>query len=339
MKRLDEDAKAKGLLFLNEMGLDPGIDHMSAFEMIASIQNKGGEITAFESYTGGLVAPESDTNPWHYKFSWNPMNVVKAGQGYPAVLKHNNQLKFIPYQHLFSRIENIEIAGYGNFEGYANRDSLKYTQVYGLENSHTFVRGTLRKQGFCKSWNILVNLGLTDDQFVIDTESLSYKNWISAYLPENNLSIEENLSHYLRLNKEEKNLIENLRWLGLFSDETINKGKLTNAQILLQLLERKWKLEESDRDMIVMYHQIDYQLDNMKYRKMASLVVEGENAIHTAMAKTVGLPLAIAVKLFIEEKFSITGVQIPNHSAIYIPVLEELKLFGVNFRETNIVLS
>jgi saccharopine dehydrogenase (NADP+, L-glutamate forming) len=141
------------------------------------------------------------------------------------------------------------------------------------------------------------------------------------------------------LNEEEKNLIENLRWLGLFSDETINKGKLTSAQILLQLLERKWKLEESDRDMIVMYHQIDYQLDNMKYRKMASLVVEGENAIHTAMAKTVGLPLAIAVKLFIEEKFSITGVQIPNHSAIYIPVLEELKLFGVNFRETNIVLS
>lgn len=335
LKAMHEEVKAKGLVFLNEIGLDPGIDHMSAMQMINAIRTKGGDIKAFYSYTGGLVAPESDNNPWHYKFSWNPRNVVLAGQGVSQYL-YEHRYRHTPYHRLFSKSDLVYIPNMGWYDAYPNRTSLKYKGSYGLDDIPTIMRGTLRHKGFCKAWDLLVRLGLTDDSYTLDyADDLTYRQWVRSYLPANLERIgygtlRRQLSTLFHLNPADEAL-DKLEWLGLFSEEKIPLKEASSAQILQDLLERKWKLEPNDKDMIIMQHEVEYILDGQKKRHLSTLVSKGENSSNTAMARLVGLPLAIGVKHILLGNITSTGVQIPITADIYEPVMEELAKFGVSF--------
>ncbi len=334
MAKLDEDVKNKNLIFLNEIGLDPGIDHMSAMQIISKLKKQGAEITAFRSYTGGLVAPEYDNNPWHYKFTWNPRNVVLAGQGTAKFLR-NGHYKYIPYHRLFTRIDKISIEGYGDFEGYANRDSLKYRNAYGLNNIPTMLRGTLRRPGFAAAWNALVQLGMTDDTYVVEnSENLTYRQFTNSFLPYHETkTVEQKICEYLNISCE-SDIFKKLQWIDLFSDDkNVNLKNATPAQILQKILVEKWTLDDGDKDMIVMQHIFDYKLDGKKYKLYSSLVVEGKDSYHTAMAITVGTPLAIGVKLIMNNQINLNGVHIPVLPEIYEPVMEELKEHGIVFKE------
>ncbi len=333
IQAMEAEVKQKGLFFLNEMGLDPGLDHLSACAFIQAIKQKGGKIHTFRSFAGALVAPESEDNPWQYKFTWNPLNVVKAGQGGMAQLFKNGTKQYIPYWQLFKRLQHIEIEGVGDFEAYPNRDSLKYQQAYQLEDAHTIERGTLRRKGFAQAWDLLIQLGLTNDEILIDIHSqMTYRDFTLRFIdPSSSKNDLENLSEYLNTNMKE-DAFQKILWLGLLSEQKIELEKATPAQVLLHLLSEKWALQATDKDMIVMQHQIGYTLDNKNYLFEADLVVKGENAQHTAIAKTVGLPLAIATKLLMEGKIKQSGVFIPTLPELYEPVLEELKLYGIEFQ-------
>lgn len=328
-----------GILVLNEMGLDPGIDHMSAMKIIDEIRSKGDELTAFESFTGGLMAPGYDENPWQYKFTWNPRNVVIAGQGGAVRFLHNGKHKYIPYTKVFRRTERIEIEGYGMFEGYANRDSLDYLDKYGLEGLSTIYRGTLRRPGFCRAWDLFVQLGITDDTYVVeDSESMTFRAFINSFLPFNPKdSVELKLMQYLKIDHD-SGLMEKLQFLDLFSDRKIGLKRATPAKILEHILKQKWTMDPDDKDMIVMWHKFYYRnADGKSFQKTSSLVALGEEAQHTAMANTVGLPMGIAAKLVISGKMKLKGLQLPVSSDIYEPVLKELKQFGITFNEQTVL--
>lgn len=337
MAELDTEAKKSGVVLLNEMGLDPGIDHMSAMQIIDRIKAEGGEVTSFKSYCGGLIAPESNDNPWGYKFTWNPRNVVLAGQG-TAKFIENGKYKYIPYNRLFQQIEAVKVDGHGSFDAYANRDSLSYRKVYDLERIPTMLRGTLRMAGYCKAWNTFVQLGLTDDTYVIDNASqLTWRQFIEAFLPEGSKSAEQKVADLIGVSAQSEE-IQKLKWLGVFDNNKIKVEKATPAQIFQNLLEEKWKLKENDKDMVVMQHEIEYKLEvgsqkSEEKRSISSLVVIGEDQTYTAMAKTVGLPVAIGVKLILQNKIKQTGVAVPVNKKIYDPVLEELEQYGILFKE------
>lgn len=334
MAALDNEAKKVGIVLLNEMGLDPGIDHMSAMQIIDKLKAEGAEITSFKSYCGGLVAPESNDNPWGYKFSWNPRNVILAGQG-TAMYIENGKYKYIPYNRLFTQTETIQVDGYGNFDGYANRDSLSYRSAYGLENIPTMLRGTLRMPGYCSAWNIFVKLGWTDDSYKIEnSHKLTYAQLLDAFLPESNQSLKKRLADFMQL-PEDADEIKKVEWLEIFTDKKIKTENGTPAQILQELLEEKWLLKKDDKDMIVMQHLFEYIINGKKHRITSSLVTKGDDQIYTAMAKTVGLPAAIAVKMILLNQLHLKGVKIPTDKTIYKPVLEELKSFGINFIEKH----
>jgi len=325
LKEMDAAVKEKGLLFLNEIGLDPGLDHLSAMQEIDEIRAKGGKMLNFETFTGGLVSPESEgDNPWRYKFTWNPRNVVLAGQG-TVKFRQEGRFKYIPYHRLFRRTEIIDIEGLGRFEGYANRDSLKYLDVYGLRDIPTIYRGTLRRPGFCRAWNAFVQLGATDDSYVMEgTEAMTHRQFINSFLRYNPRdSVELKLMHYLQLEPDSE-VMEKLTWLGIFEEEKIGLPKATPAQILQHILEKKWALSPDDKDMIVMWHQFVYKIGEKVHKKNSWMAVTGDDREQTAMAKTVGLPLGIATKLMLEGKINLSGVQIPIHPEIYEPVLQEL---------------
>jgi saccharopine dehydrogenase-like NADP-dependent oxidoreductase len=328
--------KKAGLLFMCEMGLDPGIDHMSAMKMIHQIRERGGKIEVFKSGTGGLVAPESDTNPWHYKVTWNPRNVVLAGQSTAQYLE-NDTVRYVPYHRLFTHTEKFKIAGYGKFESYPNRDSLSYIDKYDLTGIKTILRSTLRKEGYCEAWNAIVQLGLTDDSYVIkEADSLSYAAWISRYLPEKEKwkekSVKARTAKFLDM-RPGGELMDRLEWLGLFSEDKISLHEGTPAQIVQQLIEHKWAMAETDNDMIVMRHEAVFVRDEKRMRNTSTLILKGEDRLKTAMATTVGLPLGIMAKLLLQQELFLTGVHIPVMSQVYLPVLKELELHGVQFRE------
>ena len=332
MKALEKDCKANGVFILNELGLDPGIDHMSAMKIIDGIKAQGGEIERFESFTGGLVAPQSDTNPWSYKFTWNPRNVILAGQGSAATFLQNGKYKFVPYNKLFSRTKEIEIDSYGVFEGYANRDSLSYIEVYGLTGIPTIYRGTLRRKGYSEAWDTFVQLGCTDDSYVLpDTENMTYREYINSFLIyHTELTVEKKLQDSLGLSNE---VMDKLKWLGIFEDKIIGVKGLSPAKVLQKKLEEKWSLEPDDKDLIVMYHKFSYSLKGENFDIISSLAVEGEDQTYTGMSNTVGLPLGIAVKLVLQGKLSLTGVHLPVIPEIYEPILKELGELGVVFKE------
>jgi saccharopine dehydrogenase-like NADP-dependent oxidoreductase len=334
MRSLDEEAKSKDLILLNETGLDPGIDHLSAMKLLDEIRGDGGKVEHFESFTGGLVAPESDDNPWHYKFTWNPRNVVLASQGGAVKFIHNGKYKYIPYQRVFRRTEYITIEGHGEFEGYANRDSLSYREVYGLQDVKTLYRGTLRKPGFSRSWNAFVQLGMTDDSYVMEgSETMTNREFVNSFLP---FSLTDSVELKVRatlLLEQDDRLMEKLQWLGLFDNTVIGLKNATPAQILQHILEKKWAMKPDDKDMIVMWHKIGFVKNGQKYVTESSMVVKGDNQHHTAMAKTVGLPLAIATRMIFEDKIRERGVLLPISKDIYTPVLDELEKNGISFNE------
>lgn len=338
MKDLDKEARSKNLLLLNECGLDPGIDHASAMKIIHEIQDKGGKVTGFKSFCGGLVAPESNDNPWGYKFSWNPRNVVLAGQG-TAQFIEDGKLKFIPYNRIYTQIETIEVDGYGKFDAYANRDSISYKEPYGLTDASTMLRGTLRMPGYCKAWNVFVKLGLTDDTYKIkNADALTYTDLLESFLPKGNSTVKEKLVAFMGTDMDAE-VIAKMEYLELFSHRPIKLNEGSPAELLQNLLEEKWLLKAGDKDMIVMQHQFEYKLDGIKKKLNSSLVVIGDDEVHTAMAKTVGLPMAITIKNFLTGKFKLYGVQIPTTKEIYEPMLMELEQLGIHFKETEATLT
>ncbi|MCF8373283.1 MAG: saccharopine dehydrogenase NADP-binding domain-containing protein [Bacteroidales bacterium] len=333
VKQLEGDVKNKGLLFLNEIGVDPGIDHMSAMKVIHKIEEEGGKLLSFKSSTGGLVAPEYDNNPWQYKLTWNPRNVVLAGQGISMYIK-NGRYKYIPYHKLFQRLETTEVLNVGTFEVYPNRDSLKYRSTYGLENIPTIFRGTMRRPGYCKAWDIFVQLGMTNDDFIVEnSEELTYREFINSFVAyDRDSPVEEKIAKYVGLETDSPEM-KKLIWLGLFENEPIGLKNVTPAQILQHKLEEKWQLGPNDKDMIVMQHQFEYEKDGLKKGIKSSLVVMGIDKLQTAMSITVGTPVAIAAKLILTGKLKKTGVVIPVEKDVYTPILTELEDYGIRFVE------
>ena len=337
MQSLDKEAKAKGLVFMNEIGVDPGIDHMSAMKVIDNIRDKGGKLLLFESFTGGLVAPESDDNLWNYKFTWNPRNVVLAGQGGAAEFLQEGLYKYIPYNRLFRRTELIKIDGYGKFEVYANRNSLKYHDVYGFKDILTLYRGTIRRVGFSRAWNVFVQLGMTEDGYTIpNSENLTYRKYVNLFLPYSPTdSVELKFRHNLKIDQDDL-IWEKLEELDIFNDKKkLGIKNATPAQALQKILMDKWTLAEDDKDMIVMYHKFGYELDGETYQIDSSMLTMGEDQTYTAMAKTVGLPVAIAALKILNKEISTPGVLRPIAKEVYEPILEELENYDINFKEEN----
>lgn len=335
IQALEGEMKAAGMGILMECGLDPGIDHMSAMEVIDRVKSEGGKLQRFESFTGGLIAPESDNNPWNYKFTWNPRNVVLAGQGGSARFIREGRYKYVPYHKLFTRVKPISIDGYGEFEGYPNRDSLKYKKIYGLGDLPTLYRGTLRRAGYCEAWNTFVQIGMTDDTFEVDNlDDLTWRDFTNSFLAyATDIPVEEKLRSYLNTSDE---IMEKLRWLGIFDETKIGISKGTPAQVLQHLLSQKWSLESGDRDMIVMWHRFNYELDGVEREIHSSMIVLGDSD-HTAMSKTVGLPVAISARLMLEGKMNVQGVRFPISPDIYTPLLAELHNSGIVFNEKIIL--
>ena len=338
MKELDQKAKEAGILIMNEIGVDPGIDHMSAMRVIDQIRDEGGEMHIFESFTGGLVAPESDDNPWNYKFTWNPRNVVLAGQGGAAQFIQEGKYKYIPYNKLFRRTEIINIEGYGLFEGYANRNSLAYRSIYGLDNIPTIYRGTLRRKGFSRAWDVFVQLGLTDDSYVLEgSEDMTNRDFINSFLPYNeNDSVELKLRHYLKIDLDDS-LWDKLVWLGIFDNtKKIGLKNATPAQMLQKILEEKWTLRPEDKDMIVMYHKFVYKKEGAFHEITSEMVNIGEDQTFTSMSNTVGIPVGICAKMMLNGTITIKGVHVPILPEIYNPILEELEAHNISFKEKTI---
>ena len=340
LTEMNEEVKAKGLVFMNECGLDPGIDHMSAMKVLNEIREKGGNPVHFESFCGGLVAPESDDNVWNYKFSWNPRNVVVAGQGGAAKFLQQGTYKYIPYHRLFKRTEFLDVEGYGRFEAYANRDSLSYREAYGLQKAHTIYRGTMRRVGYSRAWNMLIQLGVTDDTYTIeDSENMTYREFINSFLyyhPTDSVEVKFRLT----LNIEQDDTVwDKFLELDLFSNEKrVELKNATPAQIMEKILSEKWQLQPNDKDMIVMYHKFGYDMPGELETKQidATMVCIGDDSRHTAMAKTVGLPVGIVALQILKGEITSPGVQMPTQKEVYDPVLKELETFGIAFQEKEV---
>ncbi len=334
---MDADVRAAGLIFLNELGLDPGIDHMSSMRILDRVRAEGGRMEAFESYCGGLIAPESDDNPWGYKFTWNPRNVVLAGQGGMARYIKDGSYKYLPYHRLFRETVRVTVPGYGAFDGYANRDSLKYRKHYGLEEIPTLVRGTLRKAGFCEAWDSFVQLGCTDDSFPLELRPhATWEEFLEAFLPHDvERDVRANLAHTLGLDPRGE-VMAKLDWLGLFGRERIGTQGLSPAATLQHLLEARWKLGPEDKDMVVMWHRFRYTVDDRHQELQASLVALGEDPVHTGMARTVGLPMAFAARLVLGGALQQRGVLLPIAPEVYTPILAALEDAGIAFTEEEV---
>ncbi|MBX2887853.1 MAG: saccharopine dehydrogenase NADP-binding domain-containing protein [Ferruginibacter sp.] len=320
IKAMNKEAKEKGILMLCEMGLDPGIDHMSAMHIIHRLQQQGATITSFKSHCGGLVAPESDNNPWHYKISWNPRNVVTAGKS-GAIYREHNQIIEIPYEKVFSNPVVVEVEGV-TYSYYANRNSLSYIPLYGLENVQTFVRTTLRYPDYMSGWNNIIKLGLTDESEKVHIKNDSLANFLNRKIEEAGGMPDDNL------------FLTQMNYLGLNDNATLlPEGNYSTADVLQFALEKKLVLSRDDKDMIVMLHEFGYVINGQQHTLQSSLVVKGKDSLRTAMAKTVGLPLGIAAKLILEGVIKISGVHVPILPEIYNPVLNELSANGISFNE------
>jgi len=330
MRSMAAEINNKEILFLCEMGLDPGIDHMSAMELIHKIQAKGGQITGFKSHCGGLVAPESDNNPWHYKISWNANNIVLAGKS-GAVYVEKCQEKTVSYEHLFENAPKVVVPSIGTFAAYPNRNSLTYIDTYALQGVTDFVRTTLRHPDFFIGWNAIVQLGLTDEKPISFKENGRIKDWFNNHIEQNKLT---QLYQSLLKNEIIKSQFE---YLGFNSDKHIPHHLNTPAMMLQWLLENKWKLAATDKDLVVMMHEIDYTLDGQKFLIQSSMMKKGQDATYTAMATTVGLPLAMSVCAYLKGLIPLTGLHIPTHPSIYTPILKSLAQEGIVFEEQTML--
>lgn len=326
MQGLSLEAKNKNLIFLNELGFDPGIDHLTTMKIYHEIVEQGGKLTSYRSYAGGLVAQKSDDNPWHYKFSWNPRNVILAGQGGDIKFKKDSRQQTLSYSDLFKQSEFLKLSNGQVFDAYANRDSLKYEKLYGWQNLETLIRGTLRIHGFCEAWSLLIQLGLTDD--TIKDRPFTGKTYADFYAS----SLDVNPVDFLNSQKNE--VREKLDYIG-FSDST-SKIKIDGsaAEILQTILVDKWKLNPEDTDWVVMVHFFEYELNHKKIEIESYFSLEGESSTYTAMSKTVGMPIAFAAEMILRNEINTFGVLMPTSREIYLPLLKKLEDIGVKFQET-----
>jgi len=339
LEKLSEEVKKKDLLFLTETGADPGLDHISAMSLIHKIQAEGGKITGFQSLAGGLLQLNSlDKNPWHYKFTWNPQNVVRAGQDTLAQYIENGKVKYISYSQLFEQVSPLEIEGLGSFEYYVNRNNLIYRNLYNLKDTNYFLRGTIRPKGFSQAWSAFVKLGLTSNKFQIEIpEGFSNRNFVELFIKNSKeKSLKELFAQFTNLELHSE-AMEKISYTDIFEANVI-KGikKGSPAEILQNILEKKWQMNQKDKDLILMQHKITYDLSNKSQEACSELILRGENSLNTAMTKAVGLPLALATKHLILGNITSRGVQRPILPDIYKPVLKELKSFSVEFKEKDI---
>ena len=337
MAEMDEEVRAAGLIFLNEVGADPGIDHMSAMDMIHRAKDRGGKVTAFRSYCGAVVAPESN-NLWGYKFTWAPRNIILAGQGI-AQYRRDGNIKYLPYHHLFRRYDEIQVPGYGAFEAYANRNSLKYAPLYELDDTNTIYRATLRHPGFCDMWQALVEIGLTDNSMKLsNSQGITYRDFLFSFINEvPGKSDRESLAIFLKRSVDDP-VVEKLDKMGLLGDEVFPHANASPADVLEHVLINKWVFEEGDTDLLVMQHKLEFEIDGKTHRMVASMVDKGRDADHTAISRTVGLPAAICARLILRGDISATGVRIPNFKEVYQPVLKELEEYDITFVEEESIL-
>ncbi len=338
MQKLDVEAKKQGVLFLNEMGVDPGLDHISALSLLDSIYKKGGKITSFKSHTGGIIAEKTLSNLWNYKITWNPENVVLAGKD-GALFLENNIIKKIKYKDIFTAKSKVFIDEV-LYDSYANRDSLKYIDKYHLNEVNTCYRGTLRHSGFCEAWNVFVQLGITNNNKRIELKAESTReDFLNYFLKESfGTTTEERLVNTLK-NALPKNSIAKLKQLAFFTDKKkllLFKG--TAAEILQSILEESWKIEPLEKDMLLMHHEVVYTIGYKSYLTTSTLKNVGENQEFTAMAKTVGAPLFEGLLLILENKCNLTGVHIPNIKEIYEPLYVRIQKHDLIFKETTVLL-
>lgn len=327
MRSIAEEIESKQLLFLCEMGLDPGIDHMSAMAIIDKIHEKGGKITSFKSHCGGLVAPESDDNPWHYKISWNPKNIILAGKA-GAIYLEDGATVTKNYTGIFDQTPMVNLPGIGHLAYYPNRNSLSYIDTYHLHGVQDFVRTTLRYPAFCTGWNAIVQLHLTDEKVINLAPNTTVQNWFETHIQQNGL--EQILIKFT----QDPAIKNQLEFIGLYDSTIIPTQFNTNASILQWLLEIKWKLKTTDKDLVVMLHEIEYSIGTRQFKLDSSMVLTGEDAINTAMATTVGLPLAMGVCAYLKGEIQMTGLHIPIDARIYQPILKSLAEEGIIFEET-----
>jgi len=329
MASFDQAVIDAGLTFLNEMGLDPGIDHMDTMKLINKVKDKGGKLISLKSYGGGLISPECDDNPWGYKITWNPMNVVTAGMASARYVK-DGRLKIVPYNRVFRETHLVNVPGLGKFESYPNRDSVKYRRIYNIPEIPNVFRGSMRKIGFCKAWNALIQIGLTDNRYIVpDSNKFKYNEWLSFYLDKNNGgNIKQALAEFLN-ESEQSDVIKKIEWLGLLDDEKINLTDVSPAEILLDLLKKKWMFNENDKDMVILQTEVEYEVEKRIEKMVSSLVVYGKTGFNTAMSASVGLPLAIGAKLVLSNSIKEKGVIIPIYPDIYEPAMEELSKLGI----------
>lgn len=327
MRSIASEIESKKLLFLCEMGLDPGIDHMSAMAIIDAVHDKGGKITSFKSHCGGLIAPESDNNPWHYKISWNPKNIILAGKA-GAIYLENGATVTKDYPEIFNQTPIVKLPGIGALAYYPNRNSLSYIDTYHLHGVKDFVRTTLRYPAFCSGWNAIVQLQLTNEEVLDLLPNTSVKNWFERHIQTNGLEACLSKIH------QDETLKKQLDFIGLDASTIIPSHFNSNASILQWLLEDKWRLAATDKDLVVMLHEIEYAIGDRLYSLESSMVLTGEDAIQTAMAKTVGLPLAMGVCAYLKGEIKMTGLHIPIDKRIYNPILKSLAEEGIIFQET-----
>jgi saccharopine dehydrogenase-like NADP-dependent oxidoreductase len=332
IKEMDTAVRAAGLMFMCEMGLDPGIDHMTANQIIHSTQRVAAVITSFKSYCGGLIAPECDNNPWHYKFSWNPRNIILAGLDGAKYLQNGKEIE-VSYKEIFNSNRKIKVEGLGSLSYYPNRDSLRYLELYDVPEIKTFLRATLRHPDFCKGWKALIDLDLTSEKDKINGYK-TYLEWIKAKTGyDNGVSIKEHIARKLEVKPNDK-VVEMLEWMGVLEDYPIPDKPVSSGNVLLNLLLNKWQMKSHDKDMVVMQHEVEYEHKGRKIKLESTMVLKGEDREYSAMAKTVGLPMGVLARMVLNKKVvPPVGVCIPNMASVYKPVLTELHHHGINFTE------
>jgi saccharopine dehydrogenase-like NADP-dependent oxidoreductase len=337
VRDLGQDARRKGVLLLCELGLDPGIDHMSAAALIQRLKDDGGEVRGFRSYGSGIPGQEGTQNPLRYVITWNPRNVAMSGFD-GAQYVENDRIKLVPFHQVFHHTWAVEVDGVGMLEAYPNRDSLAYLKAFGLGKVQTMIRGTLRYPGWSETWAQIVQLGLPNESLRIPRlAERTYREVVEMFLPLNitESNTEQRLARFLHISPT-GSIMEKLRWLGLFEDEPTGCKGDTAAAMLIEMLERKMPLPGDQSDLVILVHEleVDYPNSDRSAEKITStLIANGEVGGFTAMSKTVGLPTAMAVELLLNGKLDLCGNQIPTHPSIYEPVLRGIAAEGLAFKE------
>jgi saccharopine dehydrogenase (NADP+, L-glutamate forming)/spermidine synthase len=338
MKSLDREARAAGVTILNEVGLDPGLDHMSAVRMIEQIRAAGGRVTAFESCTGGLPSPEAADNPWRYKFSWSPRGALLAGR-LSAKYLDDGRVRLIPGEQLFGHYWPHEIEGLGTFEVYPNRDSLRYVKRYDLHDVETMLRGTIRYPGWCDTMKALADLKMLDVDEKIWPEGTTYGSFFSSFLPPSDAPLVERLAQRLGLPRDH-DVVRRIEWTGLLSDDPLPRLDESPLDVLAELFQRRMAYKPGERDMVVMQHRLKTAFkDRPPELWTSTLIAYGEPGGDSATSRTVSLPAAVASRLVLEGRIDEPGVLTPTSSAIAAPILEELETMGIEFTETTAPLA